>query len=84
MDYWERLFLYNKKLLVPRINRLLNWVMGVNFLCGVIFLLTIVYEWIPDFGGRTDGGACGVSCSLGDFSADYHFADSLSSGELPV
>jgi len=45
MDYWERLFLYNKKLLVPRVNRLLNWVMGINFLCGVVFLLTIVYEY---------------------------------------
>ena len=45
MDYWERLYLYKKKLLVPRINRLLNWVMGVNFLCGMVFLLTIVYEY---------------------------------------
>ena len=45
MDYWERLFLYNKKLLMPRVNQLLNWVMGINFLCGIVFLLTIVYEY---------------------------------------
>ena len=45
MDYCERLFLYNKKLLMPRVNQLLNWVMGINFLCGIVFLLTIVYEY---------------------------------------
>ena len=37
MDYWERLFLYNKKLLMPRVNQLLNWVMGLIFLCGIVF-----------------------------------------------
>ena len=30
---------------MPRVNQLLNWVMGINFLCGVVFLLTIVYEY---------------------------------------
>jgi|GEM_PF-4421593 len=29
---------------MPRVNQLLNWVMGINFLCGIVFLLTIVYE----------------------------------------
>lgn len=45
MDYWERLYLYNKKLLMPRVNRLLNWVLVINFLCGLVFLLAIVYEY---------------------------------------
>ncbi len=30
---------------MPRVNQLLNWVMGINFLCGIVFLLTIVYEY---------------------------------------
>lgn len=30
---------------MPRVNQLLNWVMGINFLCGIVFLLAIVYEY---------------------------------------
>lgn len=45
MDYWERLFLYRKKLLLPRINQLVNWTLGLTYLCAFAFLAAIVYEY---------------------------------------
>ena len=45
MDYWERLFLYRKKLLLPRINQFVNWTLGVTYLCALAFLAAIVYEY---------------------------------------
>ena len=45
MDYWERLFLYRKKLLLPRINQLVNWTLGITYVCALAFLAAIVYEY---------------------------------------
>lgn len=45
MDYWERLFLYRKKLLLPRINQMVNWTLGITYLCALAFLAAIVYEY---------------------------------------
>ena len=45
MDYWERLFLYRKKLLLPRINQLVNWMLGITYVCAVAFLAALVYEY---------------------------------------
>lgn len=45
MDYWDRLFLYRKKLLLPRINQLVNWAFGITYFCALAFLAAIVYEY---------------------------------------
>lgn len=45
MDYWDRLFLYRRKLVLPRINQLLNLTRGIVYLCSFVFLLALVYEY---------------------------------------
>lgn len=44
MDYWERLLLYRKKLILPRIYQVVNGFMGLTYLCAILFLGTLVYE----------------------------------------
>lgn len=45
MDYWDRLFLYRRKLVLPRINQLLNLTRGFVYFCSFIFFLAVVYEY---------------------------------------
>ena len=33
---------------MPRVNQLLNWVMGINFLCGIVFLLAEMCDLFGD------------------------------------
>lgn len=44
MDSWERLLLYRKKLILPRIYQVLGWVMWVTYFFAILFLATLVYE----------------------------------------
>lgn len=44
MDSWERLLLYRKKLILPRIYQGMNWLMWITYFCAVLFLATLVYE----------------------------------------
>ena len=45
MDYWDRLFLYRRKLVLPRINQLLNLTRGIVYVCSLIFFLAVIYEY---------------------------------------
>lgn len=44
MDSWERLLLYRKKLILPRIYQVLGWVMWITYFFAILFLATLVYE----------------------------------------
>ena len=44
MDSLERLLLYRKKLILPRIYQVINWFMWITYFCAILFLATLVYE----------------------------------------
>ena len=44
MDYWDRLFLYRKKLLLPYVNIFVEWMTRLTYLCATVFLAAVVYE----------------------------------------
>ena len=44
MDSWERLLLYRKKLILPRIYQGMNWLMWITYFCAVLFLATLAHE----------------------------------------
>lgn len=44
MNSLERLLLYRKKLILPRIYQVINWFMWITYFCAILFLATLVYE----------------------------------------
>ena len=44
MDSLERLLLYRKKLILPRIYQVINWFMWITYFCAILVLATLVYE----------------------------------------
>lgn len=45
MDNWERLFLYRKKLVLPRIYQLVDWFLWLACFAAVTFIASIVYRY---------------------------------------
>lgn len=45
MDNWERLILYRKKLVLPRIYQLVDWFSWVACLAAVLFIAVLVYRY---------------------------------------
>mgnify|MGYP006870771781 CR=1 FL=1 len=39
MDSLERLLLYRKKLILPRIYQVINWFMWITYFCAILFWL---------------------------------------------
>ena len=81
MDSWERLLLYRKKLILPRIYQVLGWVMWITYFFAILFLGNSgVRAWIYDFscGGEGYSGdiSGGMDCL---FALGYH-TDNLSAG----
>lgn len=45
MDNRERLTLFRKKLVLPRMNQIISWIMWLSYFCALIFLLSLVYRY---------------------------------------
>ena len=79
MDSWERLLLYRKKLILPRIYQVLGWGMWVTYFFAILFLATLVYEhgfMISPVEANSGDISGGMDCL---FTFGYH-KDNLSAG----
>lgn len=44
MDYWDRLFLYRKKLVLPYVNRFVEWMTRLTYVSAIAFIIAVIYE----------------------------------------
>lgn len=45
LDKWDELFLFRKKMVLPKVYQLMHWMSGVVYACAFLFLMAAIYEY---------------------------------------
>ena len=73
MDNWERLILYRKKLVLPRIYQVVDWFSWLACFAAVLFIASIVYR----YGFTVFRTSCCLKLRLDCFSGQYSIKSSV-------